>query len=369
MVTTSNPRTQKRGRLRWIGPLLAVILASMSLAGLPAVYAQGGTPTSARLNGLRHVYQTWNNCSGANLTMALSYFGWSYDQDIARTWLKPNVEDKNVSPWELTGYVNHVQTSLPNVRAIWRYGGDLAVLKSVIAAGFPVIAESGFDVEDLGWMGHYETVVAFDDASQTLWIYDSYLGNGDGSGRTESYAEFDKWWRHFDRAYVVLFPLDRDTDLRVALGNYVDPQFAATSALDAAKRDAALDPNDGWAWFNAGTSSAQLGNYHDAAIYFDEAFRHGMPYRLLWYMFGPYEAYWNLGRFNDVITLANNTEATTIYVEETNYWRGMAYAGLGNIDAALNEFNKALAFNPNDTAASDAIAALQNGTFWAPAPA
>ena len=68
------------------------LLASVLLLGalpLPA-HAQGGeVPASYRLNGMQHTYQTWNNCGGANLTMALSYFGWGFDQDIARAWLKP----------------------------------------------------------------------------------------------------------------------------------------------------------------------------------------------------------------------------------------------------------------------------------------
>ena len=142
--------------------------------------------------------------------MAMSYYGWSYDQEQAAGWLKPNIEDKNVSPWQMAQYVNE-QTELP-IRALWRYGGTITMLKSFIAAGFPVIIESGFDVEDLGWMGHYETIVAYDDSSATFWVYDSYLGLGSGSGVTHSYAELDEWWRHFNRVFIVVFPTDREGD-------------------------------------------------------------------------------------------------------------------------------------------------------------
>ncbi len=345
---------------------LVILLVVVTVLGVAPAYAQDGIPASARLTGLRHVYQTWNNCGGANLTMAMSYYGWSNDQDVARAWLKPNVEDKNVSPGQMAAFVN--QQSGLNARALWRYGGDIDLIKRAIAAGFPIIAESGFDVDNLGWMGHYETVVAYDDASQTLWVYDSYLGLGDGSGVTHSYAEFDSWWRHFNRAYILLFPLDQEQQVRDVLGPAVDPLVAAQSALDRAKQEATANQTDGWAWFDAGTSSVRLGRYHDAAIYYDEAFRQGLPYRLMWYEFGPYEAYFNIGRFNDMITLANNTEATTAYVEETNYWRGMAYAALGQYDAAINEFNKAIAFNPNFTDAQLSKEQLETGAFSAPAP-
>ena len=347
---------------------LLLIAAVLLLAGSLPVHAQGGDslPASARLNGIRHVYQTWNNCGGANLTMALSYFGWTADQDVARAWLKPDEEDKNVSPSEMAAFVN-TQTNL-DVRALWRYGGTLELVKGAIAKGFPIIIEAGFDVDDLDWMGHYETVAAYDDASQTFWVYDSYLGLGeDGTGETHSYADLDYWWRHFNRAYVLLYPPDREEEVRELLGDYVDPVYAADQALSTARLEAQANQTDGWAWFNAGMSSVKLSHYHDAAIYFDEAFRVGMPYRAMWYNFGPYEAYYRIGRYGDVLQLADNTDATTTYVEETNYWRGLALAALGRFDEAIVELDKAITFNPNFAAAQDAKASIQAGTYVAPA--
>lgn len=339
---------------------LVVILLLSSYA--PA-WAQEPPPPSAQLNGMTHTYQTWNNCGGANLTMALSYFGWRYDQDAARAWLKPDVEDKNVSPGQMAGFVNQ-QTDLPNVRALWRYGGNLDLVKRLTAAGFPVIVEAGFDVDNLEWMGHYETVSAYDDSTQTIWVMDSYKG----PGQAHSYADFDYWWRHFNRAYVVLFTLDSTDLLRDVMGEHIDPAYAAQAALNAARSEATANPNDAWAWFNMGTSYVRLGDYYDAATAFDEAFRLGqLPYRLMWYMFGPYEAYYNVGRYEDVFTLAANTEQTTIYVEEIAFWRGMVYAARGQNELAINEFNKALAFNHNFFEARDMKAAVENGTFVPPA--
>lgn len=355
MTIPNRTRTLRRGAILAVIMLLGVTLAP--------VYAQDPLPSSAQLNGLRHEYQTWNNCGGANLTMAMSYFGWTYDQETARAWLKPNLEDKNVSPGEMAAFVN-LPENLPDVRAIWRYGGSVDLLKGFVAAGFPVIIESGFDVDNLGWMGHYETVVAYDDTSQTIWVYDSYLG----PSQAHSYTELDYWWRHFNRTYIVLFPLDRESELRAVMGSQVDPMVAAQSAVDVARQEATANPNDGWAWFNMGTSFVKLGNYFDAATAFDEAFRHELPYRLLWYMFGPFEAYYHVGRYDDVMNLTFNTEETTVYVEEIYYWRGMVYAARGQNDLAINEFNRALSFNPNDEEALTARTAVENGTFVPPVP-
>lgn len=351
-------------RLTLSATILLVITLLLSAIPAPVHAQDGGTPASYRMNGMRHIFQTWNNCSGANLTMAMSYYGWGFDQDVARAYLKPNVEDKNVSPGEMARFVNEAQSDLPNVRALWRYGGNLELLKTLIANDFPVIAESGYDVDDLGWMGHYETVVAFDDPSQTLWVYDSYLGNGEGYGISHSYSEFDSWWRHFNRAYVVLFPLDRADELRAILGNYADPTYAAQQALDTARNEA-VTINDGWAWYNMGTSLTYLKQYYDAVTAFDEAFRLGMPYRTTWYRFGPFEANFYTGNYDAVINLVTNTEATTVYVEELSYWRGMVFAAQGQNELAINEFNNALAFNRNFTEALEAKTAVENGTFSA----
>lgn len=363
MMTSLSPLIARRLAIA-LSTVLAVVLI-LGAIPLPVHAQDGGVPVSYRLNGIRHVYQSWNNCSGANITMALSYFGWGYDQDVARAWLKPNREDKNVSPREMALFVNEGQSNLPNIKAIWRYGGNLDLLKTLIANEFPVIAESGYDVEDLGWMGHYETVVAYDDNLQTVWVYDSYLGMGEGYGMSHSYAEFDSWWRHFNRAFIVLFPVERETELRAILGNYVDPTYATQQAYDTARNEA-ITLNDGWAWYNMGTSLVKLGNYYDAATAFDEAFRLGMPYRTTWYRFGPFEAYYRVGRYDDVLNLVANTEATTVYVEELYFWRGMVFAAQGSYDLAIAEFDAALSYNRNFNDALAAKTAIENGTFVVP---
>ncbi len=347
-------------RARWF----ALVLALLLVFSAPIAAAQDGgslPPAAARLTSatLRHVYQTWNNCSGANLTMALSYFGWAADQDVARAWLKPNVEDKNVSPWEMVEFVNQIQTALPDVRAVWRFGGDMDVLKRAVAAGFPIIIESGFDVEDLGWMGHYETIVAYDDATRQVWVYDSYLG----PNQVHSYDELLSWWQHFNYAYILLFPEERADEARAVLGPYFEPSEAARIALEQARAQAAADALDKWAWFNMGTSYVKLGDYTSATSAFAQAFQLGMPYRTTWYQFAPFEAYYHMGRYQDVLTLVANTEATTPYVEELYYWRGAVYAAQGQTDQARTELNHALSFNPNFHEAQSLLAALDAGTF------
>ena len=98
-------------------------------------------PTTIQLKGVRYERQGWNNCGPATLAMALSFWGWKGDQYKIAPITKPNPQDKNVMPYEITEYVN----SETDYRAISRAAGDLELLKRFIASGFPVMIEKGFE--------------------------------------------------------------------------------------------------------------------------------------------------------------------------------------------------------------------------------
>src|SRR5690606_2020995 len=114
--------------------------------------------------------QTWNNCGPATITTALSYFGWVQDQEYAKDFLRYNREDKNVSPEELTNFVNEQSQA----EALTRSGGNLDLLKSLISAGFPVVIERGMQFEGYDWLGHYQALVAYDDGQGVFYAYDSF---------------------------------------------------------------------------------------------------------------------------------------------------------------------------------------------------
>src|SRR5262249_44396309 len=148
-------------------------------------------PASFHSLGFKWVPQGWNNCGPANLTQALQYYGWNGNQDDAAGWLKPNREDKNVSPWQMVEYVK-MQTS---VKALYRVGGDLELIKRLVSSKFAVILETGYNVAGEGWMGHYLTVAGYDDTQGFVYGMDTYLGDGpDHQGKHEPYSDLDTRW-------------------------------------------------------------------------------------------------------------------------------------------------------------------------------
>ena len=313
-------------------------------------------PPSARIYGLLHHRQTWNNCGPATITMALSYYGWQRDQSAAGNALKPNREDKNVSPDELVDFVNEASS----VKAMARMGGDLDLLKALVANGFPVVIETGAMFEAYDWIGHYRALVAYDDAYQLFYFFDSFLGVGDGAqGVTESYARVDSDWQAFNRTFIVIYEPGREGLLRSVMDRHWHAQDAATIALETAKAEARLQPNNAFAWFNMGTSLVALDRFQEAAVAYDQAQRlKQLPWRMMWYQFGAFEAFYEVGRYDDVLSLARININSAEEIEETYYWQGRALAAQGQPQQAASSFRRALSYNPNYDEAREALAGL-----------
>lgn len=320
---------------------------------------------AGRLNNITHQFQTWNNCGPATLAMSLSYFGLRSTQNETAAFLKPDPEDRNVTPNEMAAYVN-TQTELA---AITRANGNLDTLRQLIAAGFPVIVEIGIDPPGeyswMGWYGHYLLVVAYDDASQEVWLYDSWFGtsdvpgaNADSLGRAMDYQTFANYWEQFTYNYLVLFRPEQRQQVTTIIGQDMDDRLMWQNVLNHVLTALNEEPDNQFLWFNLGTAYNALGDYERAALAFDQAREIGLPWRMLWYQFGPFEAYYQVGRYEDVILLANVTLHNRPYFEESFYYKGLAMAALGDPAGARQNLEKAVQFNPNFTPAVNALADL-----------
>lgn len=348
--------------------LTILLLLAISLLPLDIIRAQDGNttrPASYKLDisQLRHEYQGWNNCGPTTMTMGLSYFGYSANQEPAASFMKPHREDKNVNPWEMVAYVNESAADANDVRALYRPGGDFELLKTLLAADFPVIIEKGYEPEGYDWMGHYLLLIGYDDTQQIFYTYDSFLGHGNFQGLQEPYDKIANYWWHFNNTFIVVYDPLREAELMNILGDRADLEMAYTLAGQEAQQRAQENPNDAWAWFNLGESLTMLGQHESATGMFRQAFNIGLPWRALWYRFTPFEAFYQTGDFVTVLQLVNNNLVNTIYVEEWHYYSGLVAASRGDSDTARQHFNTALQYNSGYQDAIDAIDALNTGTF------
>jgi tetratricopeptide (TPR) repeat protein len=331
-------------------------------------------PATVMLEGIKYEHQhgRLNYCGPANFSMALTFWGWDGNRDVIGRAIKPVDKDKNVMPYELQDYIRE---NVPGLSSIIRNGGDIDLLKRLVSAGFPVIAEKGIYELDLngkyGWMGHYAFVTGYDEPKKLIIYQDTYQPQGSppGADRKIEYETFIEGWRAFNYVFIVVYPVERQNEVLTLLGPYADEQWANQRALEIAQNEAdSLTGIDRFfAWFNAGTSHVALFQYYDAAVAYDYAFSlyanlgtndSIRPYRMMWYQTGPYKAYFYTNRFADVINLADTTLNDTIaepVLEESLYWRGQAYYMAGKTDLAVRDYRAALKVHPKWIPATQAL--------------
>ena len=355
-------------------------------------------PSSVILSNVTFVDQNnrYNYCGPANLAMALAYWGWKGDpssllelRDQIAAVVKPGENDPslnfvdrgnsdvNVMPYELVDFVNEKTT----YKALFRYGGDIDLLKRLIAAGFPVITEKGIYEPllpdySVQWGGHYSFTTGYDDNLQEFVWQDSYLPKPTSIGKDNkaSYADYTMNWRAFNYIFIIVYPADREQELYQVLGPWNDQDWAAQHALDIANQEiqnSQLSGNDlFFAMFNKVTSlvNLQYPDYGQAGTAYDEANAYynnqlvptgdkRIPFRIMWYQTAPYYAYYYSGRYQDVIDLANLNLTERIKLprslEESWFWRARAEYALGEFDNAYADMRQSLYYHPNFQPALD----------------
>ena len=318
-------------------------------------------PGQILLNGIRHEYQQFNNCGPANLSMMLSFWGWEGNQSDTGRYLRNSSFDKNVMPYEMQSFV----LEETGFHALTRVSGDLEVIKQLLAAGYPVVIEKGYDPPDDDWMGHYLTLNGYDDEQQIFTAQDSLIM----PDYPLPYDVVEQRWRDFNHVYLVVYPPENETEIASILGPQSDQAANNEHAIQKARQE--IEELDGrdlyFAWFNLGSNLLAMEDYAGAAAAYDQAFtvyptipEDERPWRVMWYRDGPYEAYYHMGRYQDIINLANTTffALGEYTLEESFYWRGMAKQALDDYNGAVFDLKKAVELNPRFTPAVLALEEL-----------
>lgn len=315
-------------------------------------------PDQILLEGILHEYQQFNNCGPANLSMALSFWGWGGNQSDTGKYLRNSAMDKNVMPHEMQYFV----LNETEYQALVRVGGDLQTIKKFLAAGFPVVIEKGYDPPDDDWMGHYLTLSGYDDQLGRFTAQDSLIM----PDYPLPYDQVEQYWRDFNHVFLVIYPQERTSEVISILGDQFDETANYAFAVQKAREE--IEELAGrelyFSWFNLGSNLVALGDYAGAAEAFDQAFliypsipEDKRPWRVMWYREEPYEAYYNMGRYEDIINLANTTffALGEYTLEESFYWRGMAKLALDDYNGAVFDLKKTLELNPKYTPARNAL--------------
>ncbi len=298
--------------------------------------------------------QDINGCGPATLSMYLNYYGWEGDQYDIGEQIKPDRADRNVNVEELAYFTWNYAGWL---QMIYRVGGDVELLKALIASGIPVMIEEGDELsesywpgDDL-WAGHFLLLTGYDDALESFYAQDSFRQ----ADRLVSYADTDRRWKPFNRVYLLIYLPHQEETVRAVLGEQWDVDANRTHALQTAQAEIAADPQDALAWFNLGSNQVYFEEYATAADSYDQARTIGLPQRMLRYQFGPFHAYFQTNRYQDLFDLAEYALIVTPNSEEAFLWKGWALYNLGDPDGAIAAFKKAYRANPKSFDAQYAL--------------
>ena len=311
-------------------------------------------PATVQLPAPLWELQGANNCGPATLALYLRYYGWEGNQDNIAELVKPISEDRNVNPEELVYYV---RTHAGWLNSEFRVGGDLELLKKLVAAGFPVMIEESFFFDkpywpnDDLWAAHYLLVTGYDDSTQTFTGQDSFHG----PNQTIPYSTLDDYWQIFNRVYLLTYLPTQEETLKAVLGDNWDPDLNRQHALEVAEAETQSEPDNAFTWFNLGSNLVYFERYSEAASAYDTARNLGLPQRMLRYQFGPFFAYFHAFMTDELLAVTEYTLQRTPNSEEALLWHGWALYRMGKKLEALADWQKALEYRPGYLDAQYAI--------------
>lgn len=310
-------------------------------------------PSEKILQGGTHVFQTFNNCGPASLSMILSYYGLSVSQQELGLALRPHQnpqginDDKSVTLSELAekskeyGFIPY-----------HRPGGTEKLIKLFLAHDMPVITRT--TTKPTQDIGHFRVIKGYDEPTGEF-IQDDSL---QGKNLRYTYENFNNLWQTFGYEFLALVPHDKKDIAEAILGPLTDEKAAWLAAAESARTIHTQKPDDFRAAFNLSVALYHAGDYLGSAKEF-ESVEHRLPFRTLWYQIEPILAYYELEDYDRVFAitekiLTNENRAFS----ELYLIRGDIYKKQGNIEAARTEYEKAIRYNQNLKAARDALSGI-----------
>lgn len=299
------------------------------------------------------VSQSYNNCGPASLSMVMSMFGKHISQEDLRLEMRPfsnpygGVDDKSIFASE---FVMHAKKH--GFEAIARPGGDVSLIKKLIANGIPVIVRTWLHPnEDIG---HFRIVRGYDDANRVVIQDDSY----EGPNIPFSYEEFQAMWQPFNYGYILVYPKEKEGVVAAILGENMDEKTAYAHAIAKAQDELSQNPQDMYATFNMATSYYNLGEYTKSVDTYEQVAAQ-LPSRMLWYQLEPIYAYAKLHNSDKVFSLTDSIlNNGNLAYSELYQVRGEILREQGKKEAAKGEFEKAAYYNTTFQPAKDALAKI-----------
>lgn len=297
-------------------------------------------PTSKILPGGTHVFQTFNNCGPAVLSMALSYYQIKANQEQLGKELRPRQhprginDDKSVSFKELAARAEEY-----GFLAYHRPMGNKNLIINFINNDIPVMVRTLLKPDED--IGHFRLIKGYEQTGQILVQDDSLQGEN----LRYTIEEMNELWQVFSYEYLVLVPEDQMVIAETILGEDIDPEVAWEKALVDSEREISNNPKNIYAWFNNSIAHYNLKNYPQAVQSFEQV-ENRLPFRTLWYQIEPIMAYFMLGDYQRVTTLSGQIfNNGNLAASELYYLTYLIELAKDNQPAADENLNRAELYN------------------------
>lgn len=299
-------------------------------------------PESKILKNDYHIYQTFNNCGPASLSMALSYFGINISQKKLGEELRPyqipsgNNDDKSVTLKELAE-----KSKEYGFEPIYRPNGDINIIKHAIYYDIPVIIKTWMAPDDD--VGHYRVVKGYDAANNEIIQDDSMQGKN----LRFKYDYLDQIWKQFNYEYLLLVPKEKLDVVKEFLNENYNKTTAWENARENALEQLEKNKNDVYAKFNLSVANYYLGNYEASVEYYEQV-KNDISPKMLWYQIEPILSYYELGEYTKIFEISEeilnngNKAYSELYIV-----RGDIYQNQNKPNQAQEEYEKAIFYNKN----------------------
>lgn len=312
-------------------------------------------PPQKTLQNDYHVFQTFNNCGPASLSMALSYNGINVSQAELGRQLRPyqvasgNNDDKSVTLAEIAKKAEEF-----GLKSYHRPGGSVNLIEQFIANDIPIIARTWLSRDES--IGHYRVIKGYDRELDRLLQDDSLQGKN----LWYNYDDFDEIWKKFNYEYVVIVPPEKISQIEQILDDGLDETRSWHRAIVEAEDLLNKNPDDVYARFNLSVALYKVGDYKRSVVEF-EMVEHKLPFRTLWYQIEPILSYFELRDYDRVLQITekiinnHNRAFSELYI-----LRGDVFKNRGDLESAKKEYELAVKYNSELELARERLGGIQD---------
>ena len=294
------------------------------------------------------------NDGPAILSACLRYWGIVANQYEISHIIHPKSTDPFVSFDDLQKYVTE---NVPDLQVLIRINGDKDTVVGLLKAGIPVILKIQqksiypYWINDDHMQCRYVLVLGYDSENKVFNYQDTAKGNTLEIGESELLSD----WYPYQREYMVIYPEEKDTEVREVLSENYFEELNLQRALTKYRTDSELLPNNPYAQYNFGVVLHMDGDNNGAWELFEMAEKLLLPQRFMAYQTDMLQTALELGYGDDLERLTSDLLAKNPDDEVLTVYRGWAEILRKDYLKGEEFFNKAYKINPNSDAVIYAI--------------